>query len=158
MSFNIRDGQSIITGDFSRMENLLKDLGVDHSVDVGVFKDAKTPDGESVAGYGAANEFGVVEKKIPARSFIRMPLEEKQDEIAEYVDGHAQEHLEGGDVSAIFEDIGIAAQSKIQEAFDTEGFGTWAPNADATIARKGSDTPLIDKGLLRKAVTYEVDR
>lgn len=158
MSFNIRDGQSTITGDFSRLENLLKDLGVDHSVDVGVFKDAKTPDGESVAGYGAANEFGVVEKKIPARSFIRMPLEEKQEEIAEYVDGHAREHIESGDIKAIFEDIGIAAQSKIQEAFDTEGFGTWAPNADATIARKKSDTPLIDKGLLRKAVTYEVDR
>lgn len=158
MSFSIRDGQSIVTGDFSRLENLLKDLGVDHSVDVGVFKDAKTPDGESVAQYGAANEFGVIEKRIPERSFIRMPLEEKQDDIAEYVDGRAQEHLEGGEVSAIFEDIGIAAQSKIQEAFDTEGFGTWAPNAEITIALKKSDTPLIDKGLLRKAVTYEVDR
>jgi hypothetical protein len=140
------------------MENLLRDLSVPHSVDIGVFKDAKTPDGESVAEYGAANEFGVVEKKIPARSFIRLPLEFKQDEIAEYVDGRAQDHLEEGDIPAIFEDIGIAGQSKIQDAFDTEGFGTWAPNAEITIALKKSSAPLIDKGLLRKAVTYEVDR
>lgn len=160
MSFNIRDGQSTITGDFSGLEKLIKGLKEPHSVDIGVFKDAKTPDGQSVAEYGAYNEFGSVSvpNRPPKRSFIRMPLEKKQGDIAKYAEGHAREHIEAGDIKAIFEDIGIAGQAKIQEAFDTGGFGTWAPNADSTVARKGSDAPLIDDGTLRKSVTYEVDR
>ena len=161
MSFNIRDGQSEITGDFSGLERLIKSLKEPHSVDIGVFKDAKTPDGQSVAEYGAYNEFGSVSvpNRPPKRSFIRMPLEAKQGDIAKYAESHAREHIESGDIKAIFEDIGIAGQAKIQEAFDTGGFGTWAPNADATIAHKrGGDAPLIDDGTLRKSVTYEVDR
>ena len=31
------------------------------------------------------------------------------------------------------------------------------PNAPATIARKGSSNPLIDKGVLRASATYKVD-
>lgn len=160
MSFSIRDGQSEIRGDFSQLEKLIKELNADHSVDIGVFSDAKTPDGQSVAQYGAANEFGSVSvpNRPPKRSFIRMPLEVKQGDIAKYAESHAREHIEAGDIKAIFEDIGIAGQAKIQEAFDTAGFGTWAPDADSTVARKGSDAPLIDTGLLRKSVTYEVDR
>ena len=169
-SFNIRDGQSEITGDFSQLEELIKGLKEPHSVDIGVFKDAKTPDGQSVAEYGAYNEFGSVSvpNRPPKRSFIRMPLEAKQGEIAAYAESHAREHIESGDIKAIFEDIGIAGQAKIQEAFDTGGFGTWTPDADSTVARKGSDAILIGGGmkdgvritggLLRKSVTYEVDR
>ena len=159
-SFNIRDGQSEITGDFSQLEELIKGLKEPHSVDIGVFKDAKTPGGKSVAEYGAHNEFGSVSipGHPPKRSFIRMPLEAKQGEIAEYAESHAPAHIESGDIAAIFEDIGIAGQAKIQEAFDTGGFGTWKPDADSTVARKKSDAPLIDDGTLRKAVTYEVDR
>lgn len=160
MSFNISDGQSQITGDFSALEDLIKNLKEPHSVDIGVFKDAKTPDGEQVAAYGAHNEFGSVSvpDHPPKRSFIRMPLEAKQSEIASYVEKKAPEHISNGDIPAIFEDIGIAAQAKIQEAFDTAGFGTWKPDADSTVARKGSSAPLIDDGTLRKAITYEVDR
>lgn len=161
MSFQIRDGQSEITGDFSQLEKLIKGLKEKHSVDIGVFKDAKAPDGMQVAEYGAYNEFGslTVPNRPPKRSFIRMPLEAKQGEIARYAEGRARKHVEEGDIKAIFEDIGIAGQAKIQEAFDTAGWGAWPPNADSTIARKrGGDEPLIDSGLLRKSVTYEVDR
>jgi hypothetical protein len=156
MSFNIRDGQSEITGDFSGIEKLLKNLDSDLSVDIGYFKDAKTPDGKQVAEYMAANEFGSIERKLPVRSSIRMPLETKQGDIASYVEKKAKGHIEKGDINAIFEDIGIAGQSKIQEAFDTRGFGSWPPDADKTIQRKGSDAVLIDKGLARKTVTYRV--
>jgi len=158
MPFNIRDGQSEITGDFSGLENLIKGLKEPHGVDIGYFKDAKTPDGQSVAQYMAANEFGSIERKLPVRSSIRMPLEKKQKEISDYVAGRSKGHIEQGDIKAIFEDIGIAGQAKIQEAFDTGGFGEWPADSDGTIARKGSDSVLIDTGLARKAVTYEVDR
>ena len=154
MSFNLSDGQSEIKGDFSRLENLIKDLEGKHSVDVGVFKDAKTPDGQQVAEYGAKNEFGTVTKPvIPHRSFIRMPIETKSEKIEAYTIKHMKEHLENSDVKAVFDDIGIGAESVIGEAFDTRGFGTWAPNAPYTIEQKGTDTPLIWDGLLRRSIT-----
>lgn len=158
MSFSIRDGQSTITGDFSKLENLIKSLDVDMSVDVGYFETAKTPEGKPVAEYMAANEFGSVERKLPVRSSIRMPLESKQSDIASYVERRSPDHIEKGEVEAIFEDIGIAAQSKIQEAFDTRGFGTWAPDSEKTVIRKKSDAPLIDSGLARKSVAYRVNK
>ena len=110
-----------------------------------------------VAEYGAYNEFGSLSRKDrpPKRSFIRMPLEQKGDKIAGYVEKKAKAHMEKGDVKAIFEDIGIAGESVIQEAFDTRGFGSWKENAESTIDRKGSDAPLIDEGLLRRSVTHK---
>lgn len=159
MGFNIRDGQSEISGDFSKLEKLIKNLGEKHFVDVGVFASAKAPDGTQVAEYGAYNEFGSlsVPNRPPKRSFIRMPLEVKQGEIAEYVEKKARAHVESGDIKAIFEDIGVAAEAKIQEAFDSDGWGAWPPDADSTVARKGSSTPLIDTGLLRKSITHRTD-
>lgn len=159
MAFKFSDGQSEITGDFSRLEKLIEGLEGDYSTDVGVFAEAKTPDGKQVAEYGAHNEFGsiVVKDRPPKRSFIRMPIEQKQDKIEIYVALKAQGHLETGDVKAIFQDIGIAAESVIQEAFDTQGFGSWKPNADSTRDRKHSSTPLIDDGTLRKSVTSRVN-
>ena len=85
-----------------------------------------------------------------------MPLTTKQERIEGYVRKRIQAHLEAGDVKAIFVDIGIGGESVIQEAFDTRGFGQWAPDAPATVDRKGSDAPLIDIGTLRHAVGSRV--
>lgn len=156
MGFSVSDGQSVITGDFSGLEKLIKGLKEKHSVEVGYFATAKTPEGKQVAEYMATNEFGSIIKRIPKRSSIKMPLEVKIKKIQGYVYSKVKKHVEEGKIKAIFEDIGIACESVIQEAFDTRGFGTWAPNADKTIALKGSDAPLIDEGLARKSVTYRV--
>ena len=159
MSFQTRAGQSVVEGDFSKLEALITRLGEDHHVDIGVFQTAKTGGGQSIAEYGAYNEFGSIAQKDrpPKRSFIRMPLASKQDKIAKYVMGKMQGHLEKGDIKAIFADIGIAGESVIQEAFDTRGFGSWKENAEATVARKKSSAPLIDTGMLRAAITHRVD-
>jgi hypothetical protein len=37
-------------------------------------------------------------------------------------------------------------------AWFTDGRNGWAPNKPATIARKGSDRPLIDTGALRASI------
>jgi len=155
--FQFSDGQSEVRGDFSQLEELIAELKEKHYVDIGVFSTAVTPDGESIAEYGAKNEFGSISEKTPSRSFIRMPLETQQEKIAAYVKKHAKDHLEAGDIKAIFEDIGIASESVIQEAFDTRGFGTWKENAPLTIELKGSDAPLIDKGNLRHAITHRTE-
>jgi hypothetical protein len=158
-AFHFSDGQSEVSGDFSKIEALIADLKEKHYVDIGVFGTAVTSEGMPVAEYGAYNEFGSITRPDhpPKRSFIRMPLESKGDKIAQYVQKHAQEHIEAGDVKAIFEDIGIGGESVIQEAFDTRGFGTWPENKPSTIARKGSDAPLIDDGTLRHAIASGAD-
>lgn len=157
MSFQFSDGQSEVTGDFSKLEALIANLKEDHFVDIGVFGTAVTSEGMPVAEYGAYNEFGSISRpnRPPKRSFIRVPLQSGQSKITTYVNKHAKEHLEAGDVKAIFEDIGIAGESVIQESFDSRGPG-WAPNAPSTVKAKGSDAPLIDEGTLRHAITHRV--
>jgi hypothetical protein len=159
VSFSFNNGQSQVSGDFSSLEKIIKGLKGKHFVDIGVFATAVTSEGDTVATFGAFNEFGSVSRPNhpPKRSFIRMPLSTHQDKIAEYVQKHARGHLEAGDIKAIFEDIGIGAESVIQEAFDTRGFGTWQENAESTIRQKGSDAPLIDEGLLRKSISHRTE-
>ena len=53
--------------------------------------------------------------------------------------------------------IGAEAVKMIHEEFRSSGFGEWAPNSPMTIENKGSAMPLIDKGRLRGAITYEVE-
>ena len=159
MPFQFSDGQSEVSGDFSKLEALIADLKEKHFVDIGVLESGSTPNGKSIAEYGAYNEFGSITRPDhpPKRSFIRMPLSEHSDKVVSYVEKHAKEHLEASDVLGIFEDIGIAGESVIQEAFDTRGFGTWPENKPSTIARKGSDTPLIDDGTLRHAISHRTE-
>ena len=101
---------------------------------------------------------------IPARSWLVMPLTRKNEllkklrkklgadnwQIKQYFEKNA-------DFYSLAILLGVSAVEQIQEAFDTEGFGEWAPNSPYTIQRKGSSMPLIDKGALRKKVTYEVE-
>ena len=62
MSFQFSDGQSEVTGDFSKLEAIIADLKEDHFVDIGVFKTAVYDDGTPMAMVGAAHEFGALIK------------------------------------------------------------------------------------------------
>jgi hypothetical protein len=50
---------------------------------------------------------------------------------------------------------GLAAQN-ICRGWFTDPRNNWPPNSPVTIARKGSERPLIDTGSMRKAITYVV--
>ncbi len=50
---------------------------------------------------------------------------------------------------------GFAAENAARDWFKNPANG-WPKNADSTIAAKGSDSPLIDTGTLRKAIVYVV--
>lgn len=107
---------------------------------------------------------------IPARSWLQMPLERSQDLRAkikektdltkqdrELLELTIQEYGEGGLLKDLAYAVGASALEQIQEAFKTEGFGEWAENSTATIKAKGSSSPLIDTGRLRKAITYKIE-
>lgn len=162
MSFRENIGNSKITGDFSKLNKLVENLGKQYYVDVGILGNEVTDEGITIAGIGAVHEFGTDEAGsnndivIPERSFIRMPLEEKGEEIEKDVGKGYEEKIANGNVKGIFKDIGIAAERQIQEAFESGGFGTWPELQQSTIDAKGSSAILIDDGTLRKAITSQV--
>lgn len=164
MSFSVKNGDSEVTGDFSRLEKLVEELGKKHYVDIGILGDSNetVEGGATLAGIGAVHEFGTdkagrsQDVEIPERSFIRMPLETGQEAIEGALKAKVESLLEKGDIEGIFKLIGIAGEARIQEAFETAGFGQWPANAPSTIIQKGSDSPLIDQGSLRKAIISKV--
>jgi hypothetical protein len=152
-----------IEADFKDLEKLIKELKSPYYVDVGLL--GKHGDNNIVM-IGAVHEFGRLDGSIPERSFIRMPLTEKQAEIVKELkaSGKWQALAEKQDIKGLFKLVGIACEGVIQEAFDTGGFGIWEDIKEETKiakARGGAANPsaiLIDIGTLRKAITSEVGK
>jgi phage gpG-like protein len=146
-----------VKGDFSKLENLIKKLKTPYYCDVGILGEASYEDGATIAGIGAVHELGSISGNIPQRSFIVMPIETKQADIAKKLDSKWEGKLESQDIRGLFIEMGILCEAAIQEAFDTKGFGSWKPIEEATKKRKkGSDAILIDKGILSNSITSEV--
>lgn len=154
--------QSRVSLNLDKLEKLIKELGSDYVVKVGIIgADGGEIVDESgnltMAALGLIHEFGTASGHIPPRSFLRMPLETKQDELIKGLK-IAKKTNDAEDINAkeIMEKLGIAAEEVIQQAFDSSGFGQWAPNAPSTIRAKGSSSPLINKGRLRKSISSKV--
>lgn len=109
----------------------------------------------------AVQEFGKKSNpKIPARSFIGMPIKLHLNDFLKQKQATSKKAMEkaikDGKIQIFAKNVGTVAEECIQEAFTTRGFGNWKPNAPATIAAKGSDSPLIDTSELRRSVSSEV--
>lgn len=92
--------------------------------------------------------------KIPERSFVRSTFDEKNNEWIEFLKNRV-EKLTRLELTArqVFEQLGARIASDIQ--MKIRDLRT-PPNSALTIANKGSDNPLIDKGGLRQRVTWKV--
>jgi hypothetical protein len=116
---------------------------------------AATQDGKTTVGdVATANEFGL---GVPERSFIRAWADEQEAEnqaalrkIGEAVTKGTLPSAEVG-----LERLGLKMVGEIQARI---AGGIDPPNAPATIARKGSSTPLINYGQLRSSVRHKVTR
>lgn len=153
--------------DTSKLDALRKSLKGVGAVKVGVLASGSAGNivvdeegkssGMTMAELATLHEFGSADGKIPPRSSIRMPLETKGEKLYAFMkSSSAKNLLAAGETEKLLKLLGVAAEGAIQEAFESRGFGGWAPNAPATIARKGSDAPLIDTGELRKSYTSEL--
>lgn len=167
MSFHVKNGESYVKGDFSKLENLIKELESKYYVDIGILgEQGATVEGNlTIAGVGAVHEFGTDKAGrnrdtiIPERSFIKMPLETGGSEIEKSISPKVQKFLEESNIEGLFKLIGIAGEARIQEAFDTGGFGQWPDLAESTIKGKGGSTAkLIVDGILRKSITSKVGK
>lgn len=142
------------------LEDLGKGWNKGYYVKVGVLgaKNARN-DGQPVgnADLGVIHEFGTTDGKIPARSWLRFPLEYKAKDILKWLStGKVKLMIVEGKSKQVMNMLGGIAEGIIQDAFTSRGFGQWKPNAPSTIAAKGSSAPLIDTSQLRRAVTHEV--
>ena len=150
MGIKIRD---TVTGDGKKFEKLLKELA-DKEIRVG-FQHGKAAeeDGTDICDVAMWNELGT--ENIPSRPFIRMSVDENESKIEEFLKGKVKELVNGADAEQILKEIGLFQKDLIQEKI-TEG--SFVPNADSTIQRKGSSKPLIDTGRMRQSVDYVIQK
>lgn len=156
---------SDISLNITKLQRLFKLLsGGLPKVKVGILSDTnqRTKDTLTNAQIGFTNEFGKMTgyPKIPPRSFIRMPLNlyfsKRLSEKKSVTGKELEKAIETGKTEQFAKKIGLIAEEVIQEAFETRGWGQWPKNAPYTIEQKGSDSPLIDTGQLRRAITSKV--
>lgn len=131
----------------------------DSVVKAGVLaKDGSQNHGEGITVFqiGMIHEFGVPEKNIPRRSFIRVPIENNIKEITKLIENNHKLVSENSMSAKVALDrIGIMAQNTIKESFRNND---WKPLKRATVKRKGSSRPLIDTGQLIGSISYIVEK
>ena len=148
--------------DFSSLKELQKKIKEKVEIRVGILSSTNARnDGESTtnAELSMVHEFGSFTKNIPARSFLRMPIEQKADVIKDYIQSKKKEIEEGmseGEIDQLLDNIGLSAEAVVKEAFETGGYGKWKSNSPQTVNKKGSASPLIDSGQLRESIINKV--
>lgn len=107
---------------------------------------------------------------IPTRSFLRMPLlsSEGKKELLDIVKTEIGNEFKATDLSSgtankIIDDtvhlIAETAYLRVLEAFETGGFGKWAPISKFTKERRKAPDkpPLTDSGDLRRSISYAIN-
>lgn len=122
-------------------------------IKIGVQAGERTADGKfDLASVASIQEFGLDEKNIPSRPFMRETFDTKARAVASF-GGQVANRVVGGAISArIAADlVGLKMAGFIQAKIVS---GSWTPNTAHTIRRKGSSKPLIDSGHLRQSIRH----
>lgn len=146
------------SGDLGDFRKAIKHLG-EMKAFVGIPEAATSRPGEVVTNaelmYIHTN--GSPLKNIPARPVIEPGIEvsDNRKMIVDELEQVAKNELDGKPDEAIAHLImaGTVGSNAAKRWFRDPRNG-WAPNAPMTIARKGSDRPLINTGELRRAITH----
>ena len=94
---------------------------------------------------------------VPPRPVLEPSIEANKGPIAKQLQGAALAAMDGNpqEVDNALHKAGMVAENAAKAWFENPQNG-WPPNSPRTIAQKGSDSPLIDTGEMRKAITYVV--
>lgn len=97
--------------------------------------------------------------QIPPRPVLKPAIEDCKDKIAKRLTKAFKAAIQGNDmeVEHWFDSAGMYAEKHARNWFENPK-NNWPPNAPSTIARKGSDVPLIDTGELRKSIKHVIRR
>lgn len=122
--------------------------------DVGIF-DSKSDrdDGKSNAEIGIAHEYGVPQRGLPQRSFLRLPI----------TDGSFESMLDDTEIDInknILSQLGRMLLKAVKEEFNTNGRGSWANLSDKTERKqnKNRDQILRDTKQLYKSIDMRIVR
>jgi len=114
-------------------------------------------DGTDLCDIAAWNEFGTTSKlgnkHIPSRPFLKQSIDNNIDEINQMLAEKKQEIMSGGSAKQVLQDIGMFQKDLIQMEIHE---GSFDPNAEYTVEKKGSDKPLIDTGRMWQSVHYKI--
>lgn len=121
-------------------------------VRVGFLDGATYPDGTSVAEVATINEFGAPSRGQPPRPFFRLMIAEKRGTWGDAVALNWK--ATNGDAAKTLDRMGQGIKGQLQDSIRNL---VDPPLAPSTIARKGFDKPLIDKGHMLNSVDYVVD-
>ncbi len=150
MASRIRD---TLTPEGQQFYRMLEELA-DKEVRIGFqHGEASENNGTDICDIAAWNELGT--EHIPSRPFLRKSVDENEGKINQFLQAEVQSLANGKTAEALLNEIGNFQKSLVQEKI-TEG--TFAPNAEQTIRRKGSSKPLIDTGRMRQSVNYVIKR
>lgn len=118
-------------------------------VKVGIQADAGAQDGVDLLDIAIYNEYGT--EHIPARPFMGDFFDKNEKVIGTVMDRMADSVAHGDDIDRALGELGEFVEGGQKEHIQQSKH--WAkPNDPSTIRQKGSDTPLIDEGLMLGAV------
>lgn len=101
-----------------------------------------------------ANEFGT--DKIPERPFMRQTFDRFLKDIQELKsEGMNRIVYDGTKPSIELNRIGDFYKNKVRREISTKS-GGFEVNAESTIKRKGSETPLFDEGKMLQSIKVEI--
>lgn len=125
-----------------------------YAVEVGIFGDGEYGMIARVHEFGTTIQTKKATIVIPERSFMRSTFDEKEKEWSKFILKQLQNVLDfKTDVQTMLGRLGAKMVADIQEKITDI---RTPPNAASTIAKKGSNNPLIDTGGLRMRITYRV--
>ena len=133
-------------GSLSKALSKYKDMNA--SVRVGVLENATYPDGTPVAMVAFWNEYGT--RTSPVRAFFRTTVSENKKNWVLSVQNLMKMHNDPKQVMGL---IGVHMQEQIVQSINT-----WSdpPNSAYTIAKKGFDKPLVERGIMMRSIKSEV--
>ena len=98
------------------------------------------------------NELGT--SRTPSRPFMRDSVDDNADKISGFCKARLKAIANGQETAEqVLKKIGVMQVGLVQATIRD---GDFAPNAPSTIARKGSDKPLIDSGKMRQSVHFVI--
>ena len=133
-----------------------------HGVRKKAMRDEMQANIDSGMKYSAAHSLYIQEHgsplwQIPPRPVLEPAIEDKKAPIAKQLREAAKAAIDGNMQGAEnrLHMAGMVAENAAKGWFEDPKNG-WPPNSPKTIARKGSDSPMIDTGEMRKSITHVI--
>lgn len=158
--FRIGGHVEVQDGVWKKLYSMVKDLDKKY-VKVGILSDKGGQEVEegsdlTMLDLGVIHQFGTEDGRVPARYWLTTYFESKPDEVSAKVSELAKAVVMNKvDVRRGLELLGLWATAQVKKTI-TAGEPLPPPNAPITIARKGSDRPLVDTGRFVNSIAHEV--